>query len=247
MADLPLHLNTWTDFFTLDIFLLAFYFVLTFAQRMLPRLSMAERYLGPVRRTIDYIILAYEPLVILIVTSNFILIDPVLHGTLVAILLLAGFSHVRNYVSGRLVRLDPSIKVGERLKLQNTQGIITEKGRLGLHLRSSKGKHFINYSQLYSEGYLLLSGEEIGGFYQLNIRPRDPEEKVDYARRLSDLLTTTPYLDWNHTPEIRANTNNETLSYQARFSVREEGHLRDLIALIEKEWDCVCKISKNKN
>ncbi|MEO0776464.1 MAG: hypothetical protein AAF146_07860, partial [Bacteroidota bacterium] len=118
--------------------------------------------------------------------------------------------------------------------------------RLGLHLRSNKGKHFINYSQLFAEGYLLLSGEEIGGFYQINIQPREPEAKVDYARRLADLLTSTPYLDWNHTPEFRSLTEG-TYSYQVRISVREEGHLRDLITLIEEEWGCACKISKNKN
>ncbi len=237
---------SWGDFFTLALALIVLYFLLTFAQRMLPKLGFSDRIGLPMQKGIDYLLLVYEPLVLLLLSSAFVLLNPLFHGLLMALFLLVGFSHVKNYISGRLLQLDRTVSVGQQLRMRDIQGMIAEKGRLGLRLRSNKGLHFIAYSKLLNEGYLLLSGEEIGGFYLLSISPRKEEEKVDHVKILSDLLTTTPYLDWLHTPELR-NSTDPNYPYQVRISVREENHLRDLIVLIEQEWDYACKISKNKN
>lgn len=238
---------SWGDFFTLALTLLLLYFLLNFAQRMLPKIGITERVGLPLQKGIDYLLLLYEPLVLLVLSSAFILLNPLFHGLLLSLLLLAGFNHFKNYISGRIVQFDRSISVGQQLRIKEVQGMIAEKGRLGLRLRSNKGLHFVAYSKLIGDGYLLLSGEEIGGFYLLGLSPREEEkEKVDHAKRLADLLATTPYLDWLHTPELRR-SNDSNYPYQIRVSVREENHLRDLMVLIEQEWNYACKISKNKN
>jgi len=85
-----------------------------------------------------------------------------------------------------------------------------------------------------TDGYMLLSGEEVGGFYQLNIQPNEPDEKIDYSTQLLDLLTTTPYLDWNHRPQLLP-SKDTSKTIKARVVVKEESHLHDLITLIQ-EW-----------
>ena len=235
----------WRELLTIAFALIAFYFALRFIRRFLPRLAPSERIQAPVKNGIHYLLLIYEPLALLLISSVFIMINPFFHGLLLVLLLLPGFAHMRNYISGRIVQFDDAIAVGKRLQMQDIQGIIAERGRLGLKLRTGKGLHFINYSNMLSEGYLLMSGEEIGGLYHLKIRPNEPEEKTDYAVRLMDLLASTPYLDWTQRPELVPSTHNDH-QYEARVLVKEENHLLDLVALIE-DWDYSCKILDNKH
>ena len=231
---------SWANFLIVALGLIALYFMLQFIYTRMKKANFLGKYQNPIKKIVYYILVIYEPLVILILTGAFVLIDPVYHGLLVAFLIIIGFEHIRNYMNGRIVQFDNAVALGNRLKARDLQGIISQIGRLGLKLRTNKGLHFINYSQLLSEGFLLLAGEEIGGFYQLKIKPNQPNEKTDYIIQLSDLLTTSPYLDWNHKPELTASTN-EPDQINVRVSVKEESHLYDLMLLI-REWGYSCVI-----
>lgn len=231
---------SWTDFFFIALLLVVAYFILQFFDRMLRKYEFLGKYQEGIRGFIHSTFLLYEPLVLLILGGVFILINPVFHGILALIVLWGGFTHVKNYFSGRVVHFDDSISVGKRLKTNDLQGIISDMGRLGIKFRTKKGLQFINYSKLISDGYMLLSGEEVGGFYQLNIRPKELDEKMDYSTHLLDLLATTPYLDWNHKPQILP-SKDASKPIEARVVVKEESHLFDLITLIQ-EWGYTCKV-----
>jgi len=180
-------------------------------------------------------------MVLLILSGIFVYINPPFHGILMLMLLIGGYRQIKDYLSGRIVHFDNYISVGKRLKTENTQGIISKMGRLGVKIRTNKGTHFINYSKLMTDGYMLLSGEEVGGFYQLNIQPNEPDEKIDYSTQLMDLLATTPYLDWNHRPQLLP-SKDTSKSIKARVVVKEESHLHDLIILIQ-EWGYSVKVA----
>lgn len=231
---------SWGDFIFFAFLLVVFYFFLQFLERILDRYKVFGKYQNSVKSFIHHTFLIYEALAYLILGSVFILIKPIFHGILALIVLVGGFAHIKNYLSGRIVHFDDSISVGKRIKTTDNQGIISQMGRLGLKVRTSKGLQFINYSKLVADGYTLLSGEQVGGFYQLNIQPKEESEKKNSITHLLDLLNSSPYLDWNHKPQILPSKDNSK-AVKARVIVKEERHLHDLISLIQ-EWGYNCKV-----
>lgn len=221
------------DFLVIALALLAFYFALHFANRLIKSATFLKSWQPKVQQVIYYLLLIYEPLVIIILVSAFILINPLFDGLLIGLLLIAGFSHVRNYTSGWLILADSNIAVGKKIKTGDLQGIISDLGRLGLHLQTRDGIHYISYSKLQKDGYAVIAGEEIGGFYYLKITPTDEQKAGNHLIRIIELLASAPYVDRNHKPELLANKIENCL--EARVLLKEETHLFELLALIE-EW-----------
>ncbi|MFK7772447.1 MAG: hypothetical protein AB8F94_09915 [Saprospiraceae bacterium] len=229
---------TWWKFLLSSLFFLGLYFLLEFLSRILTKYNFLGKYQSDIKSMIKHSLLIFEAVALLILGSAFVLINPIYHGILAAIILAVGFNHIKNYFSGRIVQFDQSVVEGKRLRTLDSQGVIFEKGRLGLKLRTQKGVQFINYSSLISNGYTLLTGIEVGGFYELKIQPKNPEVKTDYLIILRDLLTTTPYLDLSHKPQLER-VDDESKTILARVEVKEENHLQDLVTLIkERNFSC---------
>ncbi|MFK7907967.1 MAG: hypothetical protein AB8B69_22740 [Chitinophagales bacterium] len=233
---------SWANFLTIAVVLFALYFLLQFIYQILERFNILGNFQKHLKKWIYHLLLVYEPLVLLILGSVFILVYPLFHGLLIGLLLLVGFPHVKNYMSGRIVQFDNAIDLGKQINTQGLKGMISSVGRSGLKLSTNKGLSFVSYSQLLTNGYLLESGEEIGGWYNLKISPAEPKEKVDYRLQLMDLLATTPYLDWTHKPTLLT-SNNTPHQIDARVLIKEENHLYDLMTLME-EWGYTCRIAK---
>lgn len=229
---------TWSRFFIVAIGLALLYFLLHFIRQILNNTNYLGEFRLPFIKTIDRTLLFYEPIVLLILASLFILIRPPLHGLWALLLIIGGFTHIRNYISGRILQTDQGITLGNQIKFGGQKGMISEIGRLGLRLKSGKGMHHVSYSQLMSEGFTQSAGEEIGGFYKLKMQPKEDNKRNDHQAHLKDLMTTTPYLDWNYQPTLNKEKDNQ---YQAKLMVREEGHLQDLVRLVE-EWGYDCQI-----
>ncbi len=231
---------SWTQFFITAFGLFLLYFLLRFSRLILTN----TQYLGNVRlpllSSIERILIFYEPIVILLLGSAFVLINPVSHGLCVALLFVAGFSHVKNYISGRILQLDKGMSIGNRIKVDNQKGVISAIDRLGIQLTTDKGIQYLNYSKLSDNGFMLLSGEEIGGNYNLKVSPKEYNERLNYPAKLMDVFATTPFLDWGHRPKI-GQPSGEQHTMNVKVMVREDGHLPDLLQLIE-ERGFVCSI-----
>lgn len=225
---------SWTGFLTLSIGLLGLYFILQAAYRLSQRTSILGRWQGRVIDRIRQTLLIYEPIALFLLVGAFILINPILHGILVAFLLLTGFSHLRNYISGRIILFETPNLRGKRMRTGGVEGIVAQAGRLGLQVETSEGLHSLYYSQIQANGYTLLAGEEIGGVFQLYIERKGEEKKIKNPVHLLDQLATAPYVDWNHKPEM-LHTYTEKEGVQVRVWVQEESHLYDLLSLIQ-EW-----------
>jgi len=229
---------TWANFFSIALLLLLTYVILRFVSELLDRSNIFGSYHATAERYVHRFLLVYELVVVLVLGASFILVAPFLHGLIVAALFAGAFPHIRNYICGRVVQFDKGVQVGNRLKFADHTGTIATIQRVGIKLRTSKGLQFINYSNLLREGYLLLAGEEIGGYYRLQIKPQEGNETKDNRRKLLDIFHVTPYLDWQQRPIIKATGDNDKLD--ARVVLREERHLPDLIRLLE-EWGYAVK------
>ena len=225
---------TWLRLLTAAIILLALYVVLRSARQYIPQIPFLRAYAQQIQSAIHALLLVYEPMVLVVLGSLFVLINPYHHGLLMGLLVIVGFSHMRNYMSGRLIQLGNTLAPGKQVAIGDMQGIILKMGRLGLNIQTSEGWHFMGYSELFRNGYTLISGEEIGGFFTLKISPKDAEMQQLQAAEVMDHLLTVPYLDTQHKPEILPQEA-ENAPLVVRVTVREESHLHDLMSLI-REW-----------
>lgn len=232
---------SWTGFLSLSIVLLGLYFILQAAYRLARRTSILGRWQGWVVDRTRQTLLIYEPMALFFLIGAFILINPILHGILAAFLLLTGFSHLKNYISGRIILFETPNLLGKRMRTAGVEGIVAQAGRLGLQVETDEGLHSLYYAQVQANGYTLLAGEEIGGVFQLYIESEGEEKKVKSPVQLLDQLATAPYVDWNHKPEL-LHHDNQQKGVLVRIWVQEESHLYDLLSLIQ-EWGYVPRLS----
>ncbi len=228
----------WVDFLTATVILVIIWFLLKFLIRILGKAPFLGKYQPVVFRSIKYLILLFEPLALAVLVSIFVLINPLFHGLVFCWIFLTGFYQIQNYFNGLVVRFDNSISVGKNLSTNNLKGIISKMDRSGMQLKTEQGLHFISYSNMLREGYMLVSGEEIGGLYNLIITSSTNENIAYTMTKLKNLIITTPYIDWNHKPEFMFSGEEEE-QVTARIVLKDESHLNQLIALIN-EWGYVC-------
>ncbi|WP_116127050.1 hypothetical protein [Lewinella sp. IMCC34183] len=223
---------TWIDLFLAAAILYGIYALLSLLRDRLQLTRRTQGIRAGAYNVIAPFLLYYEPITVLLLAAVFVFINPLLHGVILLLLVAAGFSRLRDYLSGRIVLAVPLVSVGKRMKTERYTGVISRVTRFGLYLQTGEGLHFVNYSSLLTQGYSLITGKDIGGYYQLHLRPADG--KADALRDLADRLTTTPYLDRSFRPELSyAEYGSSGIS--ARLSVREEKHLTELLALLD-EW-----------
>ncbi len=235
---------TWTNFLEIAVFLVILWFVLLFFRDIFGRTRWFGKSQDRVQRGMDVLLLLFEPLALLLLVGVFVFVNIWLHGFIVLLVLIGGFSHFRDYFSGRIVRFDKKIVTGKSIKTEKAQGIIDSRERLGLRIKTSQGIRFVGYSNLLKNGYMLLADKEIGGFYHLRIKPEENNENKNHLQYLFDLLVTTPFIDHSFKPEfIETEDKEKTDAISMQVSVREKTHLAELTNLI-KERGYLCKILK---
>ena len=232
---------SWPECLLVALSLTVIYFILFEIQQLTKHSSFSGRYQNRFKELFRQIFVVYELLAIVILTGVFIWINPLLHGLIVGFIVIGSWSYLGSYVSGRWVHFDNAITEGIELKTPHLQGIVSKMDRVKLHLQTSDGLHHLSYNRLLEDGYTLVSGEEIGGFYHLELSPKDTLDNVSSHRvHLLDLFATAPYVDWHHKPEIFQDDVQEN-QLEARVLIKEESHLHELVALI-KEWGYNCKL-----
>lgn len=231
---------TWSNLFATALLLAMVFLVLTIADRLLAKAILPERILKPAQTGLRWVLLFFEPGAALLLLVIFVFIRPELHGPVVALLLIGGFTHLRNYLSGFILRMYENAKVGKRFRTLDVEGVVTDIGRLGLQLRTHDGMHFASYSKLLSGGYTIVTGEESGGFFNLDISPKENgngNSKTPYLNRLQDLFAHAPFLSTHHKPDIVKDLDSEK-HFSAKILVEEEHHLYELISLLdERGWE----------
>lgn len=233
---------SWSNFLLLAAFLLGLYFALHLILELLGRGRLLGRWQTTFRNIVQTVLLIFEPLGVLLLLGAFIMINPVFHVILVGLILLVALPHLKNYITGRVLQFDENLRIGYRIETDETKGIVKSIDRLGIQLNTNKGVQFINYANLLKNGFVLLAGETVGGFYNMKITPDEPEEKKNYAHELKDFLAIAPYLNQQHFPKIQTSLDTPN-QFNVRLMVHEENHLNDFISLM-KERGYSCRISK---
>lgn len=239
MEDFLAQQFTWFGLLLTAVSLAVLHFLLRMARRYFAASALKNKLGFRVEKIVHYLLTLYEPVAVIVLCSTFIFINPPFHGLLFLLLVFAGFSHVKNYMSGRFVLLDRSVEKGKRLKTGAVEGVISKMGTFGVHLQTGAGPYHAGYSRLLEDGYTLVSGEETGGFCHLRINVAEGEEKQLSVQRLSDLLGTAPYLDFTQKPDIRP-VEEGASGIEAKFLLKDENYIHDLRKLL-REWGFNCE------
>jgi hypothetical protein len=229
----------WFDLVVAALLLYGSYALLYVIRGRLENSKRAEGFRAAAYRVITPLLLLYQPLTVLILATIFVFINPLVHGLLLLVVVAAGFPRLRDYLSGRVILFNPLVSVGKRVRTSAATGVISRISRIGLYLQTAEGLHFVNYTTLLTQGYSLITGKNIGGYYQLLLTP--PPERDHPIQDLLDRFTTTPYLDRSYRPEISPGKGDGRI--HARVSVREEQQLTELLSLIG-EWGYSAQVGK---
>ncbi|MFK8164021.1 MAG: hypothetical protein AB8H12_16370 [Lewinella sp.] len=231
----------WTNLMLVALLLWGTYLVLSYLKRSLLGTTFLGRYQRRTMEVLSVFLLLFEPITVLTLTMIFLFINPFTHGILLLVVILAAFTRIRDYVSGRIIQTSSLLVEGKRMKTAKSTGVISRIGRMGLYLQTGEGLHFVNYSKLLTEGYSLATGKEVGGYYQLHILPEEMEGGRS-IRLLENKFVSTPYLDRSFRPELMINEKNDR-EIMARIAVREDQHLRELLQLME-EWGFPARVAR---
>ncbi len=233
---------TWLNLLKISVILIAIYFLLHLASRLLPLVRRRNGFIDLLEQLINLFILIFEPVTIGVIASYFVLINPLYHGIIIGLILLLGYNHLRNYFNGRIVLLMKNIRPGQKIKIKGQTGIVVHMDRLSFQLKTSNGIQTLGYYSLFQEGFMLLSGEEVGGYYNLVIDPIVEGKAKNIAENVLDLLATAPYID-HGLPIVLEHISEDLPTVRTRIIVKEENHLSHLITLL-RENDFDCKIVK---
>ena len=233
---------TWLNLLTISLILIAFYFLLLLSSRLLPLFRRRNNLIDFFQWLINIFILIYEPLTVGIIASYFVLINPLYHGIIMGLILLLGFNHLRNYFNGRIVLITKNIKLGQKIKIKNQVGIVVLMDRLTFQMKTSNGIQTLGYSSLFEDGFMLMSGEKVGGYYNLVIDPMEEGKSKNILDNVLDLLATAPYID-HSLPIVLEPISDQLSTVRTMLIVKEDNHLSHLITLL-RENDFDCKIVK---
>ena len=185
---------SWADFIAIWLFLLLLYFILIFFRSLLDKFQFLGTFQPVVRICVHLVLLIYEPIALLTLSSVFILINPKVHGVFALLTGFFGASYIKSYISGRFIQRDSSLVKGRAIKTKDLSGVVYGMEKFGLQLQTNRGLHFVSYSKMLEDGYTILAGEQVGGFFNLVLTVNEEESKINHVSHLMDMFVTTPYI-----------------------------------------------------
>lgn len=230
---------TWTDLIWVIVLLAAFYILSLLFQYLLKHSYFSSKTEGKLLRNWAKFRWVTEPVLIFIILFVLILINPILHGLILAAALVFTYQPIKNYIDGRVFIINNKIDIGQTINLNKEDGIIQEIRRLGIFLRTDSGSRFIYYSRLLNAEYTLPGNKSTGSFHQLLLTSKT-EQKTSYRNiiELEDKFFACPYLDWSFKPEV-IKYKGDSSQYILKVLTNKDANLEYFIQWInENEFDC---------
>ncbi|MCH2045322.1 MAG: hypothetical protein MK212_14495 [Saprospiraceae bacterium] len=180
----------------------------------------------------------YEPIAIILLASVWVLVDPVWHGILTLFLITITFPHIRNYITGRIIRLSNDIKLGKTVLLGKEQGAVSRLSSLGIYIMMDNGLRYFTYSQFAEQGYTILSGNDLGAYCTVVIELDGEKDAVQQKKWLFHMLMVVPYIDTSYYPNLLESEENQV---KVKLLLASSHYHQYLISLIE-DWGYTCKL-----
>ncbi|GIV32093.1 MAG: hypothetical protein KatS3mg030_395 [Saprospiraceae bacterium] len=215
----------WGDLAIAAVVLAGLYWLLKLLYWSLEKLPGFADFKTAIKHPLNVGIVLLQPVALIILLTIFIFINPLLHGIIAGLILIASFLHLKNYLSGRLILLDEKIRPGVRFSNGEVSGTIVHCGHLSIHIGNQDGIFHLPYYNLLTTGYSITT-EKITDI-QCKIRlSRQSEGKVVVP--MQQLLFRIPYIDWSKPVEWNQDKN----AWSLQCSLYSKNHLREMVDLL---------------
>ncbi len=213
--------SSWNTFFELLIIVLGIWLFLEAVSRLLPRFIS-----GVNRRTklVRYYAMAKKGILsiaILGLLINLVSVNYILHGSILILCVLFGFRYIRNFISGLILRLNPLIRPGRRMKVGQFEGDLVKFFPFGLVLVDDKMERFINYLDIDRMGFETINQDEGSLRNSLLIVSKDT------LNNTLDLVYGTPLVSLASKPQLSATDAPQVylLRYTLEKGVKDESFI----------------------
>ncbi|MFK8055178.1 MAG: hypothetical protein AB8F78_03565 [Saprospiraceae bacterium] len=197
---------TWTHFFYTLLAVAIIYAIAKLLQGRLDRGLYLREADGTVRMFIRVFLIVLNPMAILLLAAIFVAIWPLAHGLMLGLLILFGFRYIRDYVSGKVLRLDQSMQQGRPVQTHLGTGSISSFGLTALYIQREDGRTRVGYTDLLAHGYTVTGSSDRGGYFRLEVSTVTSEDKEadveskpvvqdeQLSRKLTQALVDNPYV-----------------------------------------------------
>lgn len=217
-------LNTWERLFSLALLLLAIYWFFKLFTYAIEKFAKQNLYNKKVNTTLKKGLLLFKPTAILLLILDFVSINYITHTILLAVVCVFGFSHLKNYINGLILKLNPLINKGALIKIDNYIGEIKTMLPFGLILNTENGERFINYSFIEKKGFAIKFSDTSLLRQTLYLETKKTEDEI------LDLLFDNPILNYEDNPVLKASENNKL---KLQYTLETGASTEALIAFLE--------------
>jgi len=175
---------------------------------------------------------AYEPIALVLGVIALVCVNPIIHGVIVAGLIVLSWAAIRNYVDGQLLRLTTPLSRGQEITADQQHGTVQAMHPTGLVLQTEDGSRIVPYRNLRESGFTISRGARISGWQEFTLQPTT--EAAAEREYLRDRLFNCPYLNWGQQPEIKA-LREPAEGFSVRLLLEDNSYHNDLYQLLA-EW-----------
>lgn len=217
--------NTWQGLFSLVILLLALYWLfklISYALEQFAKRNIANK------RTILAIkkgLILFKPVALFLILLNFISINYITHTILLVIIGVFGYKHIKNYLNGISLKINPLINQGAVINTDIYKGEIKTLLPFGLILNTEAGERFINYSNIEHNGFAIASNDTRLLRQTLYLKSEDKTRE-----QVLDILFDNPILNYEENPTLKKAEDNQL---KLQYTLESGATTEALIAFLE--------------
>jgi len=166
----------------------------------------------------------YKPVAFAVLLLDFISINYITHGMLLIILGVFGYQHIRNYISGLFLKINPLVEIGALIKIDEVRGEIRRLMPFGLVLNTEKGEQYLGYTTIEDQGFSVHAATETTLRQTLYLKTKLNKQEI------IDLLFDNPILNFEQLPSIKPG--DEPESFRLQYTLEKGAVTDDLMAYL---------------
>lgn len=217
---------SWILFIQIIVALIAGYYILKIAKRLIPQLFKRKSVSTKIRYSLSRVAEVYKPLSIVIAILCFVGINFKIHGIIILVAIILLYNYIKSYLNGVIFRINPMVEIGANIRTAEFHGQIMKFLFFGVFIREADRNRFINYSFIDQHGFSISQSVNTPIRYQINLID------VDNTTKVIDLLFENPIVDFGHQPVIKRIGNEN--SYELQISLERGGKIDTLMAYLNQ-------------
>lgn len=224
MENIP-QLNTWKGLFTLVLLLIHLYWLLKLVSYALEQFAKRNLTNKNTIVAIKKSLLIFKPVALALVLLDFIAINYITHTILLTAVGVFGYAHIKNYINGIFLKINPLISVGAVIQIADYSGEIKKLLSRGMIVSTENGDYYMNYGTIESQGFVIKSDHTSLLRQTLYLLTDMPQEK------LLDLLFDNPVLNYDQHPSLKMSDNNYL---KLQYTLEPGASTKEFISFLEQ-------------